>query len=205
MTTKEFILGVADGDIVKNDILDYCREIKKNENDFECLLDEMMAYNMSLENHQIVFTGDRGDDGLEEIKDFSRVSIAQQVRRDRLFEAMGIIETYKERLEQPQRVRASMPLPTELQTDEAIRYIDKAKELGLISDNGQWQKGLQMLACFARDMSIRLHLGKGERMAWKPFEKYFGIEKDKLRLNYNDIQKTGQMPTEVYLIDKVFE
>lgn len=100
---------------------------------------------------------------------------------------------------------ASTPLPVELQTDEAIRYIDKAKELGLISDNGQWQKGLQMLACFARDMSIRLHLGKGERIAWQPFEKYFGIEKNKLRLNYNDIQKTGQTPTEVYLIDKVFE
>lgn len=107
--------------------------------------------------------------------------------------------------DKPQQVQASTPLPVELQTDEAIRYIDKAKKLGLIDDNGHWLKGLQMLACFARDMSIKLHLGKGERIAWQPFEKYFGIEKGRLRLNYNDIQKTGQTPTDIYLIDKVFE
>lgn len=105
----------------------------------------------------------------------------------------------------PQQVQASTPLPVELQTDEAIRYIDKANKLGLIDDNGHWLKGLQMLACFARDMSIKLHLGKGERIAWQPFEKYFGIAKGRLRLNYNDIQKTGQTPTDIYLIDKVFE
>lgn len=108
-------------------------------------------------------------------------------------------------LAQPQQAQASTLLPIELQTDEAIKYIGKAKELGLIDDNGQWLKGLQMLACFAREMSIKLHLGKGERIAWRPFEKYFGLPKNRLRLNYNDIQKTGQAPTEVYLVDKVFE
>lgn len=100
-----------------------------------------------------------------------------------------------------QQVRAS----ASLQTDEAIKYMENARKLGLIDNNGQWLKGLQMLACFAREMSVRLKLGKGERISWQPFEKYFGIEKGKLRLNYNDIQKTGQSPTEVYLIDKVFE
>ena len=98
-----------------------------------------------------------------------------------------------------------MQTSTSLQTDEAIKYMENARKLGLIDNNGQWLKGLQMLACFARGMSVRLKLGKGERISWQPFEKHFGIEKGKLRLNYNDIQKTGQAPTEVYLIDKVFE
>jgi len=203
MNTKEFILGVADGELSKKDILDYAKEYFATCSELDSLLIKMTAQTMN--EPEIVFIGDRGKDGMEEIKEISRVSIEQQKQNDRLFKAMGIIEAYKDRLGQPQQVQTPTLLPVELQTDEAIRYINKAKELGLISDNGQWQKGLQMLACFARDMSIRLHLGKGERIAWQPFEKYFGIEKNKLRLNYNDIQKTGQMPTEVYLIDKVFE
>lgn len=203
MNTKEFILGVADGELSKKDILDYAKEYFATCSELDSLLIKMTAQTMN--EPEIVFIGDRGKDGMEKIKEISRVSIEQQKQNDRLFKAMGIIEAYKDRLGQPQQVQTPTLLPVELQTDEAIRYINKAKELGLISDNGQWQKGLQMLACFARDMSIRLHLGKGERIAWQPFEKYFGIEKNKLRLNYNDIQKTGQMPTEVYLIDKVFE
>ena len=203
MNTKEFILGVADGELSKKDILDYAKEYFATCSELDSLLIKMTAQTMN--EPEIVFIGDRGKDGMEEIKEISRVSIEQQKQNDRLFKAMGIIEAYKDRLGQPQQVQTPTLLPVELQTDEAIRYINKAKELGLISDNGQWQKGLQMLACFARDMSIRLHSGKGERIAWQPFEKYFGIEKNKLRLNYNDIQKTGQMPTEVYLIYKVFE
>lgn len=100
---------------------------------------------------------------------------------------------------QPQQI------PTELGTPEAKVYLDKAIELGLMDSNYKWLKGLQMLACFAVEMSKRLKLGKGERISWKPFETLFSVNSGKLRLNYNDIQKTGQQPKESYLIDRVFE
>lgn len=96
-------------------------------------------------------------------------------------------------------------IPRELSTPEAKKYFEKAIELGLMDANYNWKKGKQMLACFAREMSIKLKLGKGERISWRPFEILFGIEKGNLRLNYNDIQKTGQDPSESKLIDKVFE
>lgn len=103
--------------------------------------------------------------------------------------------------EQPQ----PQQIPTELGTPEAKMYLDKAIELGLMDSNYKWLKGLQMLACFAVEMSKRLKLGKGERISWKPFETLFSVNSGKLRLNYNDIQKTGQQPKESYLIDRVFE
>ncbi len=108
-------------------------------------------------------------------------------------------------LPEPQQV------PPKLETKQAKRYFDKAIGLGLMDRNYKWLKGLQMLACFAYSMSIRLELGKGvngdgrQRISWKPFETLFSVDKGKLRLNYNDIQKTGQQPKESYLIDRVFE
>ena len=77
--------------------------------------------------------------------------------------------------------------------------------------NYKWLKGMQMLACFAYEMSKKLKLGKGEnadgrsRITWKPFETLFSVDRGKLRLNYNDIQKTGQQPKDSYLIDGVFK
>lgn len=112
-------------------------------------------------------------------------------------------------------VQAEQPepqqVPPEFETKQAKRYFDKAIGLGLMDRNYKWLKGLQMLACFAYSMSIRLELGKGvngdgrQRISWKPFETLFSVDKGKLRLNYNDIQKTGQQPKESYLIDRVFE
>ena len=97
-------------------------------------------------------------------------------------------------------------IPPELATTEAKAYFDRAIELGLMDGNYRWHKGLQRLACFAREMSIRLNLGKGmKQVSWKPFETLFSIPTGKLRLNYNDIQKTGQQPSDSDLIDKVFE
>ena len=43
------------------------------------------------------------------------------------------------------------------------------------------------------------------RISWKPFETLFNQPKGKLRLNYNDIQKTGQPPRDIWMVDKVFE
>jgi hypothetical protein len=94
-------------------------------------------------------------------------------------------------------------LPPELNTAEARRYLDKAKALGLIDKHYRWLKGKQLLACFCRDMSLKLHLGKGERIAWLPFETLFGIKK--LRYSYNDIQKTGCNPSDIGLVDSIFQ
>lgn len=102
-------------------------------------------------------------------------------------------------------------MPNELNNDEAKRYFKKAIDIGLMDANYKWLKGLQLLACFARDMSINLHLGKGvnshdsPRISWKPFETLFKLPVGKLRLNYNDIQKTGQPPRDIWMVDKVFE
>lgn len=98
-----------------------------------------------------------------------------------------------------------LTLPDELNTEGARIYFDKAISLRLMDENYKWLKGLQMLACFAREMSLKLSLGKGGRISWKPFEILFSIEKGKLRRNYNDIQKTGVEPIESRLIDEVFK
>jgi hypothetical protein len=98
-----------------------------------------------------------------------------------------------------------------LANNDAKKYLAKAMQLGLIDANYKWLKGLQLLACFAMEMSLRLKLGKGvnsngqPRISWKPFENLFGVPSGKLRLNLNDIQKTGQDPKEIELINKVFE
>ena len=80
-----------------------------------------------------------------------------------------------------------------------------------MSEDYKWLKGLQLLACFAREMSLKFKLGKGinsagtQRVSWKPFELLFNIEEGKLRANFSDIQKTGQQPTDHTLIDKIFK
>ncbi len=117
---------------------------------------------------------------------------------------------YKEFLDEVQadivkQQQKPQQIPPELSTPEAKLYLDKAIKLGLMDSNYKWLKGLQMLACFAYEMSKRLKLGKGERISWKPFETLFSVERNKLRLNKNDIEKSGQVPKENYLIDKVFE
>lgn len=94
---------------------------------------------------------------------------------------------------------------------EALKIFEQARELGLIDNDYKWLKGLQLLACFAREMSLKLGLGKGynsdgtPRISWQPFEKLFNIPSGKLRTNYNDVQKTGQQPIGHTLIDRIFK
>lgn len=107
------------------------------------------------------------------------------------------------------KLKAQQSIDPRFTTDEAKAYFNQAIELGLMGRDYKWLKGLQMLSCFAREMSIALNMGKGtmannQRIAWEPFESLFGVEKRKLRFNYNDIQKTGQNPKESYLIDQIF-
>ena len=102
------------------------------------------------------------------------------------------------------KLTAQQSIDPRLTTVEAKAYFNEAIELGLMDKDYNWLKGLQMLSCFAWEMSKALKMGKGDRTAWRPFEILFGVEKGKLRLNYNDIQKTGQNPSESYLIDQIF-
>lgn len=120
-------------------------------------------------------------------------------------------EEISQELKERFKIAEPQQLPKELETEEAKRYFAKAIELGLMDNNYKWLKGLQMLSSFAREMSLKLNLNKAtnadktKRIAWKPFEQLFGVERGKLRGNYNDIQKTGVEPKEKDLIDKVFE
>ena len=106
---------------------------------------------------------------------------------------------------QPQQMELKDLLSEELKTDKAQRYFSKAIELGLMSPEYKWLMGLQLLACFVREMNIHLELDKGGRISWRPFEVLFELKKGKLRSNYNDIQKTGQSPLKIELVDEVFK
>lgn len=129
----------------------------------------------------------------------------QETKRERVMKAMDYIESYFGiSLFDDVPEGTETKLPEELNTDEAKKYFQRAIDLGLMDDNYKWLEGLQMCACFAREMSIKLGLGKGERLSWQPFETLFGLPKGKLRLNYNDIQKTGSNPSKASLIDKIF-
>lgn len=105
----------------------------------------------------------------------------------------------------------NMELPPELNTEQARKYFAKAVELKLMDDDYKWLKTQALLACFARDMSLKLNLGKGvnsdgtPRISWRKFECLFGIGKGKLRRSYNDIQKTGQAPLDSDLLSVIFE
>ncbi|MCR5471518.1 MAG: hypothetical protein K6F22_11330 [Prevotella sp.] len=131
----------------------------------------------------------------------------QYVEREQLKkEREGLYNDFLELSQQPQSLNPEpQQIAKELITPEANGYFKKAIDLGLMDSNFRWLKGLQMLACFAREMSLKLNMGKGDRIAWKPFEMLFGVPLGKLRLNYNDIQKTGQDPKEAYLINRIFE
>lgn len=105
----------------------------------------------------------------------------------------------------------NMELPPKLNTEQARVYFTKAVELGLMREDYKWLKTQSLLACFARDMSIKLDLGKGlnsdgtPRVNWRLFETLFGIKKSKLRRSFNDIQKTGQLPLDSDLLKQIFD
>lgn len=110
--------------------------------------------------------------------------------------------TFKETPQAPQ-------LPPELSTPEATGYFEKAIESELMDSNYKWLKSKVLLACFAKEMSDRLKLGKGctgdgvPRVNWKIFENLFGISN--LRGALNDLKKTGADPLDINLVNDIFK
>lgn len=103
-----------------------------------------------------------------------------------------------------------LTLPPDLNTEEVKGIFAQAQKLELMDNNYKWLKSLQLAACFAREMSNKFKLGKGQnsdgtlRINWKVFETLWGLPKGKLRGSYNDIQKTGQDPNGIKDIKKIF-
>ena len=68
-----------------------------------------------------------------------------------------------------------------------------------------------MLACFCREMSVKLDFGNAynsgvqNRLVCKPFEKLFNTKKGSLMASLNDIQKTGQNPIGIEKINAIFQ
>lgn len=115
--------------------------------------------------------------------------------------------------EQITATKANSPqtIPQELNTDRAKEIFAKAVEAGLMSKDYEWLASKSLLACFCREMSVKLDLGKAynsggqKRLVWKPFEQLFNAKKGSLRASLNDIQKTGQNPIGIEKINAIFQ
>lgn len=105
----------------------------------------------------------------------------------------------------------AIQMPTELNTDRAKEIFAKVVEAGLMSKEYEWLASKSLLACFCREMSVKLDLGKAynsdgqKRLVWKPFEQLFNAKKGSLRASLNDIQKTGQNPIGIEKINAIFQ
>lgn len=109
------------------------------------------------------------------------------------------------------KVSSTPQIPSVLNNDRANKYFAKAMEAGLMNEKFEWQETKFLLACFCRELSIKLDLGKGcnsngeKRLCWKPFEQLFNVPKGSLRACLNDIQKTGNNPIGIEKVDAIFE
>lgn len=105
----------------------------------------------------------------------------------------------------------AIELPSELDSDEARGYFEKAIRLGLMSEQFKWLASQSLLACFCREMSVNLDLGKGyssegqKRLSWKPFETLFNVKAKNLTTSLNDIKKTGQEPIGIEKVEAIFK
>lgn len=102
-------------------------------------------------------------------------------------------------------------LPAELDTEPARKYFARAVAAGLMSEQYEWLASKSLLACFCREMSVNLDLGKGyssegqKRLSWKPFEALFNVKAKNLTTNLNDIKKTGQDPIGIEKVEAIFK
>lgn len=110
-----------------------------------------------------------------------------------------------------EKVSSTPQIPSVLKNDKASEYFAKAMKVGLMNEKYEWLGSNFLLACFCRELSINLDLGKGrnsngeKRVCWKPFEQLFNVKKGSLRVSLNDIQKTGNDPIGIEKIDALFE
>ena len=102
-------------------------------------------------------------------------------------------------------------LPSELDTEQARNYFARAIAAGLMSEQYKWLASQSLLACFCREMSVNLDLGKGyssegqKRLSWKPFEALFNVKAKNLTTSLNDIKKTGQDPIGIEKVEAIFK
>ena len=102
-------------------------------------------------------------------------------------------------------------LPAELDNEMGRRYLSRAVEAGLMSEQYKWLASQSLLACFCREMSVNLDLGKGyssegqKRLSWKPFEALFNVKAKNLTTSLNDIKKTGQDPIGIEKVEAIFK
>lgn len=102
-------------------------------------------------------------------------------------------------------------MPDKLNTDRARGYFEKAIRLGLMNEQYEWLSSKALLACFCREMSVNLDLGKGyssegqKRLSWKPFEALFNVKAKNLTTSLNDIKKTGQDPIGIEKVEAIFK
>ena len=102
-------------------------------------------------------------------------------------------------------------LPSELDTEQARKYFARAVAAGLMSEQFEWLASQSLLACFCREMSVNLDLGKGyssegqKRLSWKPFEALFNVKAKNLTTSLNDIKKTGQDPIGIEKVEAIFK
>lgn len=105
----------------------------------------------------------------------------------------------------------AIQMPTELNTDRAKEIFAKAVDAGLMSKDYEWLASQSLLACFCREMSVNLDLGKGyssegqKRLSWKPFEALFNVKAKNLTTSLNDIKKTGQDPIGIEKVEAIFK
>lgn len=100
-------------------------------------------------------------------------------------------------------------LPAELDNEMGRRYLSRAVEAGLMSEQFEWKASKALLACFCREMSVKLDLGKGyssegqKRLCWKLFEDLFN--QPNLRASLNSLQQTGSDPIDVEKLNSIFK
>lgn len=119
------------------------------------------------------------------------------------------ILTYKVSEETPNNFNRY--LPSEIDTEQARKYFARAVAAGLMSEQFEWLASQSLLACFCREMSVNLDLGKGyssegqRRLSWKPFEALFNVKAKNLTTSLNDIKKTGQDPIGIEKVEAIFK
>lgn len=127
----------------------------------------------------------------------------------------NILQYYPKDCLQPQQPtkqdKSPQAIPQELNTDRAKEIFAKAVEAGLMSKDYEWLASQSLLACFCREMSVKLDLGKGyssegqKRLSWKPFEALFNVKAKNLTTSLNDIKKTGQDPIGIEKVEAIFK